>query len=186
MHLATSTASMRSSKSYVQKTSTSAEVFLCVRSLSPAISDIAHAGDVITAALAIPPSHRGCLGGGTAWSCLRDALLCPSSSSSSSSERASERSRVGKSVRRGDEKEGRKREAGAGRKKQRAGRVERLNGIKMTLPWRIASPPSDRFTNFSGTHKRTYRIRSKVHSELVLHIIVSTAYTSTIFKKNKN
>ena len=37
-----------------------------------------------------------------------------------------------------------------------------------------------------GTHKRTYRIRSKVHSELVLHIIVSTAYTSTIFKKNKN
>ena len=38
----------------------------------------------------------------------------------------------------------------------------------------------------TGTHKRTYRIRSKVHSELVLHIIVSTAYTSTIFKKNKN
>ena len=38
----------------------------------------------------------------------------------------------------------------------------------------------------AGTHKRTYRIRSKVHSELVLHIIVSTAYTSTIFKKNKN
>ena len=37
-----------------------------------------------------------------------------------------------------------------------------------------------------GTHKRTYRIRSKVRSELVLHIIVSTAYTSTIFKKNKN
>ena len=64
---------------------------------------------------------------------------------------ASERSRVGKSVRRGDEKEGSKQEAEAGRKKQRAGRgrVERLNGIKMTLPWRIASPPSDRFTNFS-------------------------------------
>ena len=37
-----------------------------------------------------------------------------------------------------------------------------------------------------GTHKRTYRIRSKVCSELAPHIIVSTAYTSTIFKKNKN
>ena len=34
----------------------------------------------------------------------------------------------------------------------------------------------------AGTHKRTYRIRSKVHSELGLHIIVPTAYTSTIFK----
>ena len=34
----------------------------------------------------------------------------------------------------------------------------------------------------TGTHKRTYRIRSKVHSELGLHIIVPTAYTSTIFK----
>ena len=33
-----------------------------------------------------------------------------------------------------------------------------------------------------GTHKRTYRIRSKVHSELSLHIIVPTAYISTIFK----
>ena len=33
----------------------------------------------------------------------------------------------------------------------------------------------------TGTHKRTYRIRSKVHSELGLHIIVPTAYTSIIF-----
>ena len=40
--------------------------------------------------------------------------------------------------------------------------------------------------SIEGTHKRTYRIRSKVHSELVLHIIVPTAYASTIFKKNKN
>ena len=69
----------------------------------------------------LPPR---CLAEGTAWSRLRDALLCPSSSSSSS-ERASERSRVGKSVRRGDEKEGRKQEAEAGRKKKPAGRPRR-------------------------------------------------------------
>ena len=48
-------------------------------------------------------------------------------------------------------------------------------------------PKFGKFEGFiAGMHKRTYRIRSKVHSELVLHIIVSTAYTSTIFKKNKN
>ena len=33
-----------------------------------------------------------------------------------------------------------------------------------------------------GTHKRTYRIRSILHSEFVLHIIVSTAYNSTVFQ----
>ena len=35
---------------------------------------------------------------------------------------------------------------------------------------------------FTGTHKRTYRIRSILHSEFVLHIIVSTAYNSTVFQ----
>ena len=116
--------------------------------MSPVISDIAHAGDVITAALALPltaaawPKVRRGLAYGTR--CCVHLLR-----HRRRSERASERSRVGKSVRRGDEKEGRKQEAEAGRKKQRTGRVERLNGIKMTLPWRIASPPSDRFTNFS-------------------------------------
>ena len=34
----------------------------------------------------------------------------------------------------------------------------------------------------AGTHKRTYRIRSILHSEFVLHIIVSTAYNSTVFQ----
>ena len=33
-----------------------------------------------------------------------------------------------------------------------------------------------------GTHKRTYRIRSILHSEFVLHIILSTAYNSTVFQ----
>ena len=38
------------------------------------------------------------------------------------------------------------------------------------------------FGNEAGTHKRTYRIRSILHSEFVLHIIVSTAYNSTVFQ----
>ena len=46
--------------------------------------------------------------------------------------------------------------------------------------------PPIHIPNLPGTHKRTYRIRSKVHSELVLHIIVPTAYASTILKKKKN
>ena len=38
------------------------------------------------------------------------------------------------------------------------------------------------WVGWQGTHKRTYRIRSILHSEFVLHIIVSTAYNSTVFQ----
>ena len=58
-----------------------------------------------------------------------------------------------------------------------------------TLCWRhiwmapqALPPPPPRGHFHLGTHKRTYRIRSILHSEFVLHIIVSTAYNSTVFQ----
>ena len=57
--------------------------------------------------------------------------------------------------------------------------------LKSLLSWQQhMSPLSDAIGlhgRETGTHKRTYRIRSILHSEFVLHIIVSTAYDSTVF-----
>ena len=74
--------------------------------------------------------------------------------------------------------------AAANNKRKKRGKLSSLTRrTHVRDGWTVsAADPNKAASPQRGTHKRTYRIRSILHSEFVLHIIVSTAYNSTVIQ----